>query len=105
MGFLDTFKGNQYKNSMEALQKEYDSLKKQYHDLQKEHDSLKALMTPEIIEALDIKQEILELQKQQKSEERELSKLKKIFSAKNIDSSHHSWFSVSVCANSQAHPL
>ena len=27
MGFLDTFKGNQYKNSMEALQKEYDSLK------------------------------------------------------------------------------
>ncbi len=85
MGFLDTFKGNQYKNSMEALQKEYDSLKKQYNDLQKEHDSLKALMTPEIIEALDIKQEILELQKQQKSEERELSKLKKIFSAKNIE--------------------
>lgn len=85
MGFLDTFKGNQYKNSMEALQKEYDFFKKQYNDLQKEHDSLKALMTPEIIEALDIKQEILHLQKQQKSEERELSKLKKIFSAKNIE--------------------
>ena len=46
MGFLDTFKGNQYKTDLEALQKE--------------HEYLKSLMTPEMQNALNINKKIEE---------------------------------------------
>lgn len=47
MGFLDTFKGKQYKAELE--------------NLQQEHEALKALMTPEMQEIVTIKKEIEKL--------------------------------------------
>ncbi len=50
MGFLDTFKGKQYKAELE--------------NLQQEHEALKALMTPEMQEIVTIKKEIEKLQEE-----------------------------------------
>lgn len=48
MGFLDTFKGNQYKADLEALQRQY--------------DDLQALMTPELRDACSLQSKIRELE-------------------------------------------
>ena len=61
MGLLDAFKGTQYKNELEALQKEY--------------DMLKSVTTPEMQDALRIKQEISTLQDQKKSVEANIADL------------------------------
>ena len=63
MGFLDTFKGKQYKTELETLKQE--------------HENLKSLMTPELSDALALKQEILKLQNEQKLEEQKIEELKK----------------------------
>lgn len=61
MGLLDAFKGTQYKNELEALQKEY--------------DMLKSVATPEMQDALTIKQEISALQDQKRSVEANIADL------------------------------
>ncbi len=61
MGFLDAFKGTQYKNELETLQKEY--------------DMLKSVMTPELQDALAIKQEINALQDQKRAVETNIADL------------------------------
>lgn len=69
MGFFDTFKGNQYKTEVERLQKEL--------------EALKASITPEMQDALKIKEEISRLQDQQKNEQNLLYKLEKTIDSKN----------------------
>lgn len=69
MGFLDTFKGNQFKNELENLRQEY--------------ENLKALMTPEMQDAFALKKEISQLQNQQKDELVKIDELDKTIIAKN----------------------
>lgn len=69
MGFFDTFKGNQYKAELDALQKEY--------------DYLKSLMTPEMQDAVSMKQEISNLQNQQLDAESKLKALSFTIDSKN----------------------
>ena len=69
MGFFDTFKGNQYKTEVERLQQEL--------------EALKASITPEMQDALKIKEEISRLQDQQKNEQNLLYKLEKTIDSKN----------------------
>lgn len=69
MGFFDTFKGNQYKAELDALQKEY--------------DYLKSLMTPEMQDAVSMKQEISNLQNQQLDAESKLKALCFTIDSKN----------------------
>ena len=69
MGFFDTFKGNQYKTEIESLQKEL--------------EALKASITPEMQDALKIKEEILRLQIQQNNEQNILYKLENAIDSKN----------------------
>lgn len=69
MGFLDTFKGNQFKNELETLRQE--------------HENLKSLMTPEMQDAFALKKEILQLQHQQKNELTKISELDKTITSKN----------------------
>jgi hypothetical protein len=71
MGFLDTFKGKQYKTELETLKQE--------------HENLKSLMTPELSDALALKQEILKLQNEQKLEEQKIEELKKDIGVKQND--------------------
>lgn len=71
MGFLDTFKGKQYKMELETLKQE--------------HENLKSLMTPELSDALALKQEILKLQNEQKLEEQKIEELKKDICVKQND--------------------
>lgn len=61
MGFLDTFKGKQYKSELEALKKEY--------------DNIQSLMTPEMREANNIQKEIERLQSQRDAITSELDQL------------------------------
>lgn len=61
MGFLDTFKGKQYKSELEALKKEY--------------DNIQSLMTPEMREASNIQKEIERLQSQRDAITSELDQL------------------------------
>ncbi len=69
MGFFDTFKGNQCKTEIESLQKEL--------------EALKASITPEMQDALKIKEEILRLQIQQNNEQNILYKLENAIDSKN----------------------
>lgn len=69
MGFLDTFKGKQYKSELESLRME--------------HENLKALMTPEMQEAFKLKQEILNLEQRKSDEEKKIAKLDDDISTKN----------------------
>lgn len=69
MGFLDTFKGNQYKTEVENLQKEL--------------EALKASITPEMQNALEIKEEISRLQIQKNNEQNILYSLKSTIYSKN----------------------
>ena len=68
MGFLDTFKGNQYRKELEALQKE--------------HEYLQSLMTPEMQDALTIRKKIEELQMQQDKEETHILNLQNTINSK-----------------------
>lgn len=74
MGFLDTFRGKQYKNELEELNQEYENLKK--------------LMTPEMQDALALKNEISRLQKQQEDEHERIIELENIISSKNDNILH-----------------
>lgn len=69
MGFFDTFKGNQYKTEVESLQKEL--------------EALKASITPEMQDALKIKEEILRLQIQKNNEQNILYELENTIDSKN----------------------
>lgn len=71
MGFLDNFKGKQYKNDLESLQKEY--------------EDLQSLMTPEMKDAFRLKQEVSNLQNQYDEEQKKISELKKTISSKNAE--------------------
>ncbi len=64
MGFLDTFKGNQYKTELETLKQEY--------------ERMQSLMTPEMQEAFALKQEISNLQ-------RELDSIESSINTKNTE--------------------
>lgn len=61
MGFLDTFKGNQYKAELDTLQRKY--------------DNLEALMTPEMQDALALQNKICELNETIKQQEISLDQL------------------------------
>jgi hypothetical protein len=69
MGFFDAFKGIQYKTETENLQKEL--------------EALKASITPEMQDALKIKDEILRLQVQQNNEQDILYELENTIASKN----------------------
>lgn len=71
MGFLDTFKGNQYKAELDQLKQE--------------HESLKELMTPEVRDAFHIKQEISRLQGIQEAEQAKLTNIQSAIDAKNSE--------------------
>lgn len=71
MGFLDIFKGKQYKTELEKLQQE--------------HEALKALMTPEMHEALEIKKEIERLQEEKNSVQKSIDALNQTIKNKNND--------------------
>lgn len=61
MGFFDTFKGNQYKEELENLQRQYDALYE--------------LASPEIKDAQHIQQKIIELKRQQQEQQNKLDEL------------------------------
>lgn len=69
MGFLDTFKGNKYKAELESLQREY--------------DALKALMTPEMREAMALHKEIFRLQDEISEHQNCIEKLQDSITQKN----------------------
>lgn len=71
MGFLDTFKGRQYKAELEALQQK--------------HDDLQSLMTPELQNAFDLQNKIRELDSTIKSRENTISELDSSISGKQIE--------------------
>lgn len=71
MGIFDTFKGKQYKDELEALQKEYNSLKE--------------LLTPELQNAFRLKQEISRLQEERNKVLLNISSLGKIINQKNSE--------------------
>ena len=68
MGIFDTFKGKQYKDELEALQKEYNSLKE--------------LLTPELQDAFRLKQEISRLREERNQVLLNISSLGKIINQK-----------------------
>lgn len=61
MGFLDTFKGKQYKNELEALQMKY--------------NDLTSLMTPEMKDAVKLQEYISKLEAQKVDCEIQISEL------------------------------
>ena len=61
MGFLDTFKGNQYKNELEALQEKYNNLEK--------------MLTPEMQDALKLQELVKELEKQKSDTEAKIRQI------------------------------
>lgn len=71
MGFLDTFKGNQYKAELETLRQE--------------HENLKSLMTPELQDAFTLKQEITRLQTEQVTEQKKLDDLNSLITSKHSE--------------------
>lgn len=71
MGFLDTFKGNQYKAELETLRQE--------------HENLKSLMTPELQDAFTLKQEITRLQTEQVAEQNKIDELNSLINSKNSE--------------------
>ncbi len=71
MGFLDTFKGNKYKSELESLQREY--------------DVLKALMTPEMQDAMTLHKEIFRLQDEIAEYQSSIEKLQNIITQKNSE--------------------
>ena len=72
MGFLDTFKGNQYKNELEALQEKYNNLEK--------------MLTPEMQDALKLQELVKELEKQKSDTE---AKIRQINAAQQQDLSKY----------------
>ena len=78
MGFTDIFKGTQYKNQLNDLQDQYDSLKKKY-------DNLQALMTPEMQDAVSLQNKIDSLKSAQATEESRLSELNETIKVKEKD--------------------
>ena len=72
MGFLDTFKGNQYKNELEALQEKYNNLEK--------------MLTPEMQDALKLQEVDKELEKQKSDTE---AKIRQINAAQQQDLSKY----------------
>ena len=85
MGFLDTFKGNQYKTELETLQQNFNNLKNSFDSLQDEHEHLKSLMTPEMQNILTLNKKIEELQNQQKEEKKNISNLQTTINLKNTE--------------------
>jgi len=71
MGFFDAFKGNQYKSEL--------------NQLRQEHESLKELMTPEMQDAFQIKQEISRLQKEEVAEQEKLANIQSVIDTKKSE--------------------
>lgn len=71
MGFLDAFKGNQYKAELETLRQE--------------HENLRSLMTPELQDAFTLKQEITRLQTEQVAEQNKIDELNSLINSKNSE--------------------
>lgn len=71
MGFLDTFKGNQYKAELEALQKQ--------------HNDLQALMTPEMQDAFALQNKIRELENTITESQKIISNLHQEITSKECD--------------------
>ena len=71
MSFLEIFKGKKYKAELEKLQQE--------------HEALKALMTPEMQDAMAIKKEISRLQEEQRTVQSSLDTLLRTIDSKNND--------------------
>ncbi len=71
MGVLDTFKGNKYKKELDELQRKY--------------NDLSSLITPEVQEAFDLKQQIHDLQVQAVNEQATLDGLKKAVFKREAD--------------------
>lgn len=69
MGFFDNFKGKQYKNELD--------------DLQKQLNDLQSLMTPEMKDAFLLKQKINQLEDQIKDKEKNISDLDKTLQSKS----------------------
>lgn len=69
MGFLDVFKGKQYKAELEGLQQEY--------------EALKTMMTPEMQEMLTIKKEIGRLQEEKNGVQKSIDELELTIKSKN----------------------
>lgn len=69
MGFLDTFKGKQYKSEL--------------LELQSEMERLKSVMTPEMQDAFNLKNEIHVLHQQRDETEQHISSLNQVISSKN----------------------
>ena len=63
MGFIDIFKGKQYKAELE--------------DLQQKHEDLQTLMTPEMQDAFALRSKIGELKKEIANQNNHISKLQK----------------------------
>ena len=63
MGFIDIFKGKQYKAELE--------------DLQQKHEDLQTLMTPELQDAFALQSKIRELEKEIENQNNQISKLQK----------------------------
>ncbi|MCX4327844.1 MAG: DUF4041 domain-containing protein [Lachnospiraceae bacterium] len=74
MGFLDTFKGKQYKTELEKLQQE--------------HEALKALMTPEMQEAFNLQNKILNFQNQITEYQNTIEKISNSIAEKNTELSN-----------------
>lgn len=71
MGIFDIFKTNQYKAEIETLKHK--------------NESLQELITPEMRDALTIKQEIVKLQTEQSIEQKKIDELNAIISSKNSE--------------------
>lgn len=71
MGFLDTFKGKQYKAELEALQQK--------------HDDLQALMTPEMQDAFALQNKVRELEETITENQKIISNLHREITSKECD--------------------
>ncbi|MCD8377770.1 MAG: DUF4041 domain-containing protein [Candidatus Gastranaerophilales bacterium] len=71
MGFFDTFKGNQYKSELEALQQKYDDLEK--------------LLTPEMRDADSLQRRIRQLQDDVDSESERLNQIREEITNMNAE--------------------
>ena len=72
MGFIDIFKGKQYKAELE--------------DLQQKHEDLQTLMTPEMQDAFALQSKVRELEKEIANQNNQISKLQKEISKRETSS-------------------
>ena len=85
MNFFDNFKGNYYKNELENLQQGYDSLLHEYQNEKLKYEQLATLITPDIQNAIGLKQTVSNLEKEISDKENILASMQKTIKKRTLD--------------------